>query len=283
MSHTTSSKSTRTSTTKNQPLRQVLHTWELWFLLLMMALIILLVLSEQKSDKEKAMIQSKYSLEENAAMQLDKAQPMMTEGNQFEKAELKDIESAMKLPSSDTTSVQLLKINQYRPLDIKHAIQYLKKKGILKGLAKDFDEAGRKHNVDPRYLIAHATIETGHGQSKLAKGIADKEENQTYYNFFGIGAFDSTAISSGTAHAKKEAWTSPEKAIHGGAKFIRDEYFDQGQITLYEMRWNPEKPATHQYATDIKWSLHIGQMMKQLIDETELEENDFRKVVFKDE
>ena len=38
---------------------------------------------------------------------------------------------------------------------------------------------------------------------------------------FGIGAFDENAVHTGSSFAKKQSWTSPEKAIMGGAKFVR--------------------------------------------------------------
>lgn len=41
-----------------------------------------------------------------------------------------------------------------------------------------------------------------------------------------------------------------------GAKFVRQYYIGRGQNTLYHMRWNPKHPATHQYATDIRWCSH---------------------------
>ena len=52
-------------------------------------------------------------------------------------------------------------------------------------------------------------------------------------------------------------WTTPEKAIIGGAEFIGKNYINNityKQDTLYKMRWNPSKPGEHQYATDIGWA-----------------------------
>lgn len=46
--------------------------------------------------------------------------------------------------------------------------------------------------------------------------------------------------------------------IEGGAKWISENYInneDYNQNTLYEMRWNPMSPGTHQYATDIRWAV----------------------------
>ena len=57
------------------------------------------------------------------------------------------------------------------------------------------------------------------------------------------------------------------KAIIGGAKFIGKDYIKAGQNTLYKMRWNPDHPATHQYATDINWANANAQYLKQLYNE----------------
>ena len=59
-------------------------------------------------------------------------------------------------------------------------------------------------------------------------------EKNAITTFFGIGAFDSSAVRSGKSYAEKEQWTSPDKAIIGGAKFIRNEYFENNQLNLYQ-------------------------------------------------
>src|SRR5690606_20561761 len=72
-------------------------------------------------------------------------------------------------------------------------------------------------------------------------------------------------------------WTTPEKAILGGAENIAKNYIyraDGQQNTLYKMRWNPEKPGHHQYATHVAWSLiqthYIDDMYKLLDSPTKI-------------
>lgn len=62
----------------------------------------------------------------------------------------------------------------------------------------------------------------------------------TYYNFYGIGAYDSSPLSGGRALAIKNGWDTPEKAIHGAARWIATNYLNNAfsQNTLYKMRWN---------------------------------------------
>ncbi|WP_311315881.1 PA14 domain-containing protein [Niallia sp. MER 6] len=151
----------------------------------------------------------------------------------------------------------------------------LKGKGILTGKAESFVEAGKKYGVNEIYLISHALLETGNGTSKLATGVKVSNVDgkavtpKTVYNMYGIGAYDSSALKSGSEHAYKKGWTTPEKAIIGGAEFIGKNYINNStykQDTLYKMRWNTSKPGTHQYATDIGWASKQVSRMKSLYD-----------------
>ncbi|MEJ7293938.1 glucosaminidase domain-containing protein, partial [Staphylococcus epidermidis] len=72
----------------------------------------------------------------------------------------------------------------------------LKGKGMLENQGQAFANAAKLTGVNEIYLIAHALLETGNGQSKLAKG-ANLVNNQVvsnspikYYNVYGIGAYD---------------------------------------------------------------------------------------------
>ncbi|MBS4536833.1 hypothetical protein GOQ27_00065, partial [Clostridium sp. D2Q-11] len=62
---------------------------------------------------------------------------------------------------------------------------------------------------------------------------------------------------------------TPEEAIIGGAKFISEKYVNNptyAQDTLYKMRWNPDIPGVHQYATDIGWAYKQTAKIKELYD-----------------
>lgn len=160
----------------------------------------------------------------------------------------------------------------------------LQNKGVLTRQAKAFLQASHKHRVNDVYLLAHALLETGNGTSQLARGVKvgldannkpvvvtdsnQKQLNsiQTTYNVFGIGAIDQCALSCGAARAYNEQWFSVEEAIIGGAQFISNGYISKGQDTLYKMRWNPEKPGTHQYATDVGWATKQTKRIKEMFD-----------------
>ena len=154
-------------------------------------------------------------------------------------------------------------------------------KGILHNHGKSFIDAGKAHSVNEVYLVSHALLETGHGASPLSKGIVVSKVNgkdvapKKVYNMFGIGAHDIDAVRLGSERAYVEGWTTPEKAIMGGAKFIGEMYVNHPEFkqnTLYKMRWNPATPGEHQYATDIGWAVKqtksIDALYKSLIDYT---------------
>lgn len=142
---------------------------------------------------------------------------------------------------------------------------YLKNKGILDGKEATFIAAAKANNINEIYLMAHACLETGNGTSQLATGVNYK--GTIVYNMFGIGAVDSNPVGKGAEYAYNMGWTSPEKAIMGGAQFISQRYINNypyNQDTLYEMRWNPASPGYHQYATDIAWATKQAAWMEKI-------------------
>ncbi|MCM2675717.1 SH3 domain-containing protein [Alkalicoccobacillus plakortidis] len=130
--------------------------------------------------------------------------------------------------------------------------QLLNGKGSLSGQGQAFINAAKSNGVNEIYLVSHALLETGNGSSPLARGI--NYNGKTVYNMYGIGAYDGNAEQAGAAYAYSQGWFTKEAAIVGGAKFVGNNYIAKGQNTLYKMRWNPDAPATHQYATDIGWA-----------------------------
>ncbi|WP_208590773.1 peptidoglycan-binding protein [Gracilibacillus suaedae] len=167
-------------------------------------------------------------------------------------------------------------------------------KGTLDGQEQAFLDASNSSNVNEVYLVSHALLETGHGTSDLASGVyVDKNGNTIrdsngnlildkskvpsgstkVYNMYGINATDNNAVNGGAKYAYEQGWTTPSKAIIGGAQWISGRYINHSsyqQDTLYKMRWNPQSPGTHQYATDVGWAVkqisEIQDLYEQLPD-----------------
>lgn len=143
--------------------------------------------------------------------------------------------------------------------------RFLQGKGILEGQGQAFVDAANESGVSEVYLVAHACLETGNGTSTLARGVS--VNGTTVYNMFGIGAYDNSAVSSGSKRAYDQGWTSPEAAIRGGAAWISQWYINASPVrqnTLYKMLWNPESPGEHQYATDIGWAVKQAVSIEQI-------------------
>ncbi|AVR00509.1 hypothetical protein OBCHQ24_16350 [Oceanobacillus iheyensis] len=149
----------------------------------------------------------------------------------------------------------------------------LNNKGTLSGQAAAFIKAGKAYNVNEIYLMAHALHETGNGSSKLASGIpvdekgnvvAQEKATRTVYNMYGYGAVDSNPINGGAKYAFQNKWFSPAEAIIGGAKDIANNYINDGQNTLYKMRWNPDSPGYPQYATHVRWAVLQTSKMQEI-------------------
>lgn len=114
-------------------------------------------------------------------------------------------------------------------------------KSKFNGHGKDFIEAGKKSGLDPRYILAHACLETGYG----TEGVFLKSNN-----CFGIAAYDSSPNSA-------YKFSSIRDGIIKGAKWIRKHYYDKGHKTLAQMK-------AAGYATDPQWPTIIASIMKSI-------------------
>lgn len=201
---------------------------------------------------------STYTFEEAVSMQINNnTGDVKLTDSATEYADENDIKEAMMISGSN--EFQFLPLDSMSEASEDQLNKILRDKGILEDTGAAFLEAEQTYKVNALYLISHAFLETGHGQSELASGI--EVDGTTYYNFFGIGAFDYAAVAEGSSYAQKAGWSTPEAAIIGGAEFVRANYLDNNQNTLYRMRWNPENPGTHLYATDIEWAEKIASIM----------------------
>jgi beta-N-acetylglucosaminidase len=155
------------------------------------------------------------------------------------------------------------------------------REGVLKNYGASFVKASKQYGVNECYLVSHAILETGWGDSDLARGYVYDGKTAiegklypkgTYYNFFGIGANDSSPLSGGRSMAIQNGWDSPEKAILGGAAWIAKYYIyasSYPQPTLYDMKWDVARSNTshaygwHQYASDYLWPEKNSTLMNQ--------------------
>ena len=112
----------------------------------------------------------------------------------------------------------------------------------LAGKGAIFKEAEERYQVNALYLIAHSALESAWGRSQIAN---DKN------NFFGIAAYDTTPYDSA------KSFDNVDKGILGAAKWIRQNYIDNGRTYL----GNKSSGMNVLYASDPYWGEKIASIM----------------------
>lgn len=245
--------------------------------IIMGVFVIAFIVSETTGNRN---YQSEYTFDEAVSAQMENdTQDVTIQNGELTNADENQIRDYMQTEENDFP-LQHMDLREKADADVETLNEILEGKGILEDRGETFLEAQNIYDINVLYLISHAQLETGNGESELAQGV---EADQTYYNFFGIGAFDRQAVEAGSSYAEQEDWTSPEAAIMGGAEFLSDNYVNNYQNTLYKMRWNPENPGEHQYATDIRWSVIIADIMSSHYSDHELNTGESEYVVYRNE
>jgi len=143
-------------------------------------------------------------------------------------------------------------------------------------------DAAEQANLSPLFIAAKIIQEMGrNGASPLAFGKLAGYEGA--YNFYNIGSTPNTAVQNGAQingalyalygrkPAEKEItpdeavyllpWTTPERAITGGAIWIARSYIAIGQDTLYLQKFDlvaEDGLYIHQYAQNIQMAWAEG-------------------------
>ena len=112
-----------------------------------------------------------------------------------------------------------------------------------------------EYNVSPYHLVSRMLQEQGRDGSGSLNGY--QYGGRTVYNLCSIGASNSstaTAVQNGAAYAYNHHWFTPETCITGSAAFLHNNYFSNGQSTLYYQKYNvvSEPYYQHQYMTNIR-------------------------------
>lgn len=153
-------------------------------------------------------------------------------------------------------------------------ISYTATDGTTKTINKTYTqvimEAGKQLDISPYHLASRIRQEQGTGNaSETATGNGKGTYNKGYtgyYNYYNICATGGTKadiIKNALQKAKDEKWTDPEKAIVGGAEFVKNEYIGYGQNTLYLQKFDVDNSDGdlywHQYMTNVSASKTEGQ------------------------
>lgn len=228
------------------------------------------IIEPQNIEEVKEMY-SNYGISLQNSLNLQIAsRPMVSKNGKWSSATLNDVK-AYCIPNRyniNNYRYQFLDLSELPGVYAEVMKNYLTDKGSLCGREEIFLRVAKEYNLNEVYLVAHSLLETGNGISELAQGVIYK--GVIVYNMYGIKAIDSNPKGEGAAYAYKMGWTTPESAIMGGAKYISEQYVNYDiytQNTLYEMRWNPASPGTHQYAADVAWATKQAKKIQQIYKE----------------
>ena len=179
------------------------------------------------------------------------------------------------------------KYHSYQKLSIVR--KALKRNDALYAQAKTFVKAGKKYDVSPLYLAAKSFSELGastfmmDGHEFEYKGIKYKD----CYNAYNIGATDSTgavggliyanggeasedyAAGSGKSYGRK--WSTPAKAIRGGARYLCSSFIKNNQATAYTEHFNVmnglSKVGTHIYMSALNGGISMAGQISDKYDD----------------
>lgn len=127
-----------------------------------------------------------------------------------------------------------------------------------------FITAAKKSSVSPYHLASRAKQEVVISATTMSSSVSGKVSGyEGIYNFYNIGAYNSTASGGAVANGLKWAssgstylrpWNTRYKAIVGGAVYIGKSYINVGQNTLYLQKFNvtSKNTYTHQYMANIE-------------------------------
>lgn len=113
------------------------------------------------------------------------------------------------------------------------------------GQGQLFIDAALETGLDPVYILAHAAVESAWGTSYYAIN---------YHNYFGIGAFDDNpdnAINYNNRNLRE--------GIINGSKWIKENYYNNGQTNLFSMRYNN---GYNEYCTSTSWIYSISDIIR---------------------
>lgn len=182
-------------------------------------------------------------------------------------------------PMSTTTSGNTITVLEYDT-----ALKIYKNVSNNKTYADAIYEAGKSNSINPYYLAARIRIETAcditgmiSESAKSNKGgfsvsgryndlylkvygnVFQGENLEGLYNFYNIQATGDTPVANSLRYANNPIyniysnikWNNPITAIEQGASFIKTQYLDRGQTSIYLQKFDVMSSSKKQYMQNI--------------------------------
>lgn len=161
-----------------------------------------------------------------------------------------------------------------------------KEQTINKSYSQIIYEAAQENGISPYHLASRILQEQGkNGTSSLISG--KKEGYVGYYNYFNIGASGNSneeIIVNGLAKAQEKTWTDPEKAIKGGATFLKGGYIGNYQDTMYLQKYCVDNSCkyglySHQYQQNVSAPYTEGYNVYDVYEELGILDSNFNFII----
>lgn len=171
---------------------------------------------------------------------------------------------------------QFLDLDDTKDLASDNTLNYIVGEGPLREYLGIFKDAAFQQGVNVVHLVARSNQEGnnrpdyGPSSGKYTTRTGETYNGQSldgFYNFYNIGAWKADGLTPqgrGVAYAAGyiggtsfgRPWNTPEKAIHGGADYIANDFIRKGQDTNFYQSVNVASYATgtkftHVYMTNI--------------------------------
>ena len=160
---------------------------------------------------------------------------------------------------NESNVFQFLDANKYEATSVSlEGIQANINGTFLQNYASDINAACKNQGVNPYYVISRLIQENGSSGSITSRGM-DGGNGKVYYNPFNIGATGnstSEVIANALAKAKSSGWDTMEKALEGGIVFLKQNWLENYQNTLYQNKFdidstNGTSLYSHQYMQNL--------------------------------
>ena len=131
-------------------------------------------------------------------------------------------------------------------------------------------EAAQTEGISPFHIVSRIKQEQGATGAGAMNGYLYRTKTGEFvkvYNLFNInvsGNDTEAGLLAGAQYAYDQQWFSVEASIKGGAKFIKKQYINQGQATLYFQKYNVVDSSNlfnHQYMQNIRAANDEGNTM----------------------
>ena len=115
-------------------------------------------------------------------------------------------------------------------------------------------KAAKEHNISATYLASKIMTEQGQGETASSTACGTVDGYLGLYNYGNVNSYgygDQVWIS-GLEWAKASGWTTPEISVNALAEFLKENYINMGQNTVYLTKYNFDINGnpTHQYMTN---------------------------------